>query len=131
MKYGMCMVALIASVLLVASTVCAEDVLIEKFLLKKTRVFTGDLKCKVVETSELPNPEKEKVKVLNFDKRRALVMFENNGEELWVSQGVVKLNVEYVADALCGDSGPHGQSTTIARVSRKTYSAQGLGEGCK
>ncbi|MGB3212913.1 MAG: hypothetical protein WBB19_19585 [Desulforhopalus sp.] len=110
-----------------------RQVLIKNFLLDSIEICDTSFSCKDVDRMDLPDATKSPVIVENFDQNHGMVMFQYNGENMWVHQSEVKLNEKAVASVVCtGQSGDNKRSNDISyRSDRENFTSFGLGEGCK
>lgn len=108
------------------------DILIIDFLLKNSRICNSENKCEIVPTSTLPDPKKSIITVVNFDKATGMVMFFNNGKEIWIPQSIIELNKKAVASSICkkGGNGGLDEKHDITSIAQENYSTVNLGEDC-
>lgn len=109
-----------------------EEVVILKFYTDPVDIYDTADTFEEVPRKNLPDPEKTRIVVENFDRPTNMVMFTHQGRQMWVNQSEVKLSVTAVASVVCtGGDGNGDDSRPITASGRKSFVTMGLGEGCK
>ncbi|GAM71284.1 hypothetical protein JCM19236_6201 [Vibrio sp. JCM 19236] len=105
-------------------SIATEQVIILDYLVDPVFVCYQNDECNDIERGKLPDPEKTKLVVSDYDKSEQMLGVDVEGKKLWFDQTEVLLNQTAKASIICSTQ------TLTASEDKKAYVSYGLGEGC-
>lgn len=81
---------------LISEETFSKEALITKFLLREVTVCTSEFdenQCKFIKKEKLPDPDNEKIKILNLESRKSMIKVLMDGDIVFLDKSEVKTNM--------------------------------------